>query len=330
MVSASAVTSAWLIVRTRLADLGPLRFEPTGIDLGDLMIRESRPFEVRIRNVSGEPVEFARVTSGCTCANVGIECARLEPGEATKLSGVFRGTSQVGSLEQEIVVLVAQHGEMGYRIPMRGRVRRRIDFAPASLILEPDFAAARSGEGQFEVRNTTDQTVEILEPADCPSGLRLILRDRSVAPGESVTIAVQVDSLQVTPRDESIVVRCSHPVESVIPMPVAIRPVGAITVNPAAIHFGVVPEKEVVGRVVHVELAGELLAHCHIEPVRVPAFLSLQSAERTSLSTMRLAFSVKAAGGGAAMDGNTEIPLRHNLTSRAVTLVVPVSGFVIQ
>ncbi|MCR4413592.1 MAG: hypothetical protein NUV77_14315 [Thermoguttaceae bacterium] len=100
IVAASAGASVWLVYRARSALAGPLRMEPTSIELGDLMVRESRGFEVRVQNVSAQTVELAQVSSGCTCTNVRIDSASPSMMRLVfAVKGPIRGAAMDGSIE---------------------------------------------------------------------------------------------------------------------------------------------------------------------------------------------------------------------------------------
>jgi hypothetical protein len=308
-----------------------LEITPERAYLEPVFVGESRPFEIQLKNVSSDLVEFRGIMAGCACLNVGIAAPRLEPGESTLLTGTLRGRGRAGTFHDEVLVVAAGAQEEGYKIPIHWEVKRRIEVSAEALTLQPDFVSAAPGTGTVVVRNASEQAIDLSDPKPLPVGIKAVAESRRLSPGQSTTIRFSAEPTLVTPGKFNLSFPCSHPSERALEFQLDVQPVGGIRVTPATVNWGVLAKRELLARTVALSLEGELVGSCDVKELKLPAYLVSAGAPQSPAPTKReFSFRVKDAfAGGADLKGEVVIVLRHRPSGRSFNVQVPLSGFVL-
>ena len=322
------VASAWCFWFAPQGPSPPLEIVPGQVDLGKLFLYESKNFEVEVHNPGKEVVEVGGLRMDCKCANVKLHGSRLEPGQTARLTGTFKGTSRPRAFARQIVLSVAKPEPCHFRLPIVGEARRRISYSPEALVLRPDFPRRKPGAATFVVLNGSDETVELKLPKNAPLDLSTSIDKGKLAPGESCKVSVEADPSSVIERAGELELSCSHPLEKTIKIPVEVRPVRGVSVDPDAIAFGVLSKETLLGKQgFALELQGDLVRHCDIDGVSCPAYLRIEADERQTPASQRLAFTLRDNFECADLGGTIVINLRHEPSKRVFHVEVSVSGF---
>jgi len=328
---ALAVVSVWLFIALGSGSARALEIIPEKAVLEPVFVGESRPFEIQLKNVSGESVEFRGVMAGCACLKVRIADPRVEPGETTVLTGTLRGRGRAGTFHDELLVVVAGAQEEGYKIPTQWDVKRRVEVSAEAVTLRPDFASAAAGSASVVLRNASEQAIGLSDPKTLPTGIKAVLESHRLLPGQAATARFSADATFVTPGRFSVSFPSSHPSERAVEVQVEVEPVGAIRIVPAVVNWGVLPKRELLERTLDVSLQGELLRTCEFREVKLPAYLSSVREPKSPGPTIRaFAFRVNDAfAGGADIKAEIIIVYRHRPSGRSLNIQVPLSGFVL-
>ncbi|NQT17939.1 MAG: hypothetical protein HQ582_34625, partial [Planctomycetes bacterium] len=206
----------------------------------------------------------------------------------------------------------------------------RISFSPQSLVLRPDFPRGKPGAATFVVRNGSDERVELKLSEDAPLALNTSIDKRELAPGESCKVSVEADPSSVIGRAGELELSCSHSLEKTIKIPVEVRTVQGVSVVPDAIAFGVLSKDTLLGKqALALELQGDLVRHCDIDGVSCPEYLEVETNERQTPASQRLAITLRDKFERADLGGTIAINLRHKPSKKVFHVEVSVSGFLV-
>lgn len=320
--------SAWCFWFVPQGPSPPLEIVPGQVDLGRLFLYESKEFEVEVHNPGKGVVEVGGLRVDCKCADVKLHGPRLEPGATTRLTGTFLGTSRPGVFRRQLVLSVAKPEASHFRLPIVGEARRRISLSPESLVLRPDFPRGKPGAATLVVRNGSEETVELKLPEDGLLDLGTSIDKGELAPGETCEVRVEADPSSVIAQAGELELSCSHSLEKRIKIPVEVRPVQGVSVDPDAIAFGVVSKETLLAKQgLALELQGDLVGHCDIDGVSCPEYLEVETRERETPASQRLALTLRDKFERADLGGTIAVNLRHKPSKKVFHVEVSVSGF---
>lgn len=294
----TAVAAFWLIWQALPGGQGgPLRIEPGQIDLGAIWLKESRDFEAEIRNVSGEEVEFAAISAGCSCTRVAIGSRTLAPGDSTRLTGTLLGTARPGPFEYLLTVETARPSQYAYLLRMVGNAKRRIDFSPDAVVLRPNFPSDAPDAREVSVYNGSGEEI-LLEVQNwlLPPGVEAMREQSLLAPGQAFRITILARPTLLREQEATLRLTSSHAVESLVEIPLSIRPAAPVAVSPDSIALGVASTRELGQRRIALSLEGELLTLSDVEKIDVPGFLAALPYEKGDRPRRQFTFSLNQAG----------------------------------
>lgn len=326
----TAVAACWLIWQALPGgEGGPLRIEPRQIDLGTIWLKDPRHFEAEVRNVSAEEVEVAAVSAGCSCTRVAIGSRTLGPGDTTTLTGTLLGTARPGPFEYLLTVETARPSQHAYLLRMVGNAKRRIDFSPDAVVLRPDFPSDAPDTREVSVYNGSGEEILLgVQNWLLPPGVEALREQSLLAPGQTFRITILARPSVVRGQEATLRLTSSHAVESVVEIPVSIRPAAPVAVSPDSIALGVASTGELGQRRIALSLEGELLALSDVEKIDVPGFLATLPYEKADGPRREFTFSLNRAGVRSAhLSGEIVMLLRHRPSGRGFSISVPVSGF---
>ena len=318
-------------MRLPQAQFAALEVTPEDVQLDPVMVGEARTFEITLKNVSEDLVEFAPVMVGCACLDVRVADARLQPGESTSLSGTLRARGRSGTFRDELLVLLTRPRNDGYRIPIEWQVKSRFEVSCESVTLRPDLASFVADTATVRVRNASDMPLDLSAAKTVPVGVNVQIESNRLMPGQTNVIRLSADPTLVTPTKFSLTFPCSHPSERALQLDVDVNPVGGIEVMPAAINLGVVSKQELLAHTFTLTLAGELLVPCDVQEVNGPRYLYCKDEPRAPAPTIReFTFHVRDNFGAMAdLAGEIAITYRHPASGHLFKVKVPLSGFLL-
>lgn len=304
---------------------GPLVAEPAVIDLGDLKIRESREFSVRLRNTGSRVASLTDVSAGCACTDVTAESLRLIPGGETIIRGQFRGKPDAGPFQVQLRITTSDPKQPSFSLPISGTVRTRFPLSSKEIVLSPSLADETPGTATVTVRNDSGNSIE-LTPTRLPEGLEATIDPTTIAPGESATMRLTAAADQVMERRIALSLGTGHPDEPSVSLPVLLRPVSSIAVTPPVLHLGVLTREEFRGHG-RFELTLRTPSDIEIVEASTPAFLRAELPDEVEGDAFTISLTPAGTSLGTDLRGDIEIVCRHGKYSEPLVVRVPVSGF---
>jgi hypothetical protein len=293
-----------------------------------VFLYEESGFEVEIRNARPDVLEIRTVVLDCACADVKLDALRLQPGEATRLTGRLQGRRKPGAFARGRVFLIEEPERCGQRLAIVGEARRRISYTAEKLLWRPSFSSAKPGRGALTIRNGSDEAVELKLAGTGPSGIAASIDKPRLAPNESCRVSVEADPALVTARTLELQLDCSHALESAITVPVEVRPAEGVSLVPDSIAFGVLSREALMRRrSVVIDVAGDLVPHCDIEVASCPRYLRVDGVEPKTPDNCRVALAFQDSFERADLRGTIALRLRDRKSKQSVDVEVNVSGF---
>lgn len=308
----------------------PLQVMPSEVVVGKLLLYEESAFQATLRNNGVHPLDIARLTPSCGCTSVNVEKHRLLPGEETLLYGTLRQSPRPGPFQHKVLISTAKPYAYQTTCIIVGEVTRRISTSPETVVLKPDLLRGRRDSAVVVVHNGSQQTVRLETIEGAPSGVTAEWEVKDIASGGYARLTVTAASDVVVGGKGELTIRCSHPLEKTLSVPLELQPLNAVVVKPEVIHLGVLSRSELkaVGRLA-VDVEGGILPQCDVTGADSPAYLQMAKNGPTAdgAATRRFEFRVLDAKLRTDLSGTIRIRFFHRPSERTFLTTISLSGF---
>jgi hypothetical protein len=307
--------------------LAGLVLEPSRVNLGTIPVGSQPGFDVILKNTGNGAIEVVDVQANCGCARVKVLSSVIKPGEETRLTGVVSAGGAPSVIRKTVTMHLKWAGRSNeVVVPISAEVVRTITFSPDTVTVCPDFMGLKPHEQIWTVHNNWEQDIALYSVEGLPAGLVATIENKRLKPGESCAVRLVASSAFSTTIDVEANLLTSHPIESMVPLRVRVRPRGSVEVFPKTIHFGVISKNDILNRnKVSVLVKGESLTLFDVKAIECPSFLHLK-AKTVAGENLRLDLSLVDAFSGAKLEGAIRITLKLKDGQREHVIEVPVFG----
>jgi hypothetical protein len=308
-----------------------MAFAPGTINLGNVPLSSELPFAAKLINKTGRLVEIAHVSTSCGCLNV--QCPKhCEPRGEFEIRGRIRTGERPGKFSYSITLEQTDPEASPFKIELVGEARPDLVLTPGTVTLVPDFAEKRPGQATVTLENLCQEPISLQPPYDLPSGIEVTLEAKNVKPGNKCQIHISASAANLANIDCELRLPTSHSAQSLLLIPLQIRPANGLTITPPAIRLGIVKPQELTREhPVRVHLSGPALRLFSIKEVVTPSSLEHLATIPANDGEFDILLSLSSAFRKIDLSGEILIRLwPRDLATQSYglnTVSIPVSGF---
>lgn len=306
-------------------------FEPRVVDVGSVLVGESKRFQSRFVNYGNEAIEVGSLEISCGCMDVEVDTKLCEPRDAIVLSGALRPQYSPGDFRHRIILHPKEDHAGPFALELIGKAVSNFAVTPASVELTPDLLAGSAGEAFVRVQNLSGKNVNLQNPVGLPTEVGVGIEKQGLGIEQETKVRITAKAISVAPVILQFQLPTSLPTEPFLTIKALIRPRNSVSISPQAIRLGVVRKAELLNRgEFKFHLAGSLLPRLRIKDVKTPDFVRLASNTTPLSETGDLVFNFTDSFSGLRLAGNIiiefELKEAHEGMLTPFQIRIPVSG----
>lgn len=311
-----------------------LQAEPSSIDMGDISVGTNRSFSIVLKNTSQEKIKISGVRGSCGCMGMRAESDMCAAGDNVKIAG-FIHPRKAGSFRHLITILY--HSEQStsseaYQtiIEITGIAHKEIEFLPTEIVLAPSVDKS-SVESTVKIVNRSDRSIQIYQPQGIPEGIEVVFTTKKLQPSEELHVRCRLLKGFETEVQFVMRIMTSLPSESIIDIPVQVRPEERIVITPSEIHLGVMTKRHLLEKgKIRLAVTGIKCESVDFIKAEMPSYIQSPEIHRISENSLDLLFAFVDRLPDNDLGGNIQLTFKaKKIGEKKLTNInvrVPLSG----
>ena len=175
-----------------LAKSGPsLQIDEPDFDFGTMYRGKRVSHRFVIRNSGDEMLKINNVRSSCGCTVPTLDKRELKPGESTELVAVFDSGRFRGQVTKNIYLYSNDPTEAIKKLSIHSFIKQDLMVEPSTIYFA-DLKEGESVQREIEIRNLSEEPVNIKEIASTVSEVEIQLEKTSLEPDESTVLHLRI------------------------------------------------------------------------------------------------------------------------------------------